>query len=241
MYASQPEVLSYWNRLIERHDLESGFKFNAEFIGSAWDEATQRHTIRIRDTHTGVEEVLGANVLVSAAGPLAAPRLPKVPGIETFQGDWFHNLQWNPDVELRGKRVAVIGNGSSGIQIVVSMTSEVNADEQPGVAEIPGVTLTHYVRSGGYFVPKREEPLVRSKELTISAAAVLRLGKVGIPLDPRLHPVQSLPPPLRAGLEVVSPHDGRERRPSGARDQAGRVPPRKGAGEVRSGVDAALP
>lgn len=123
VFASQPEVLAYWHSLIEKHGLEDSFRFNSEFVGSAWQEGAQRHAVRVRDTVTGTEHVLQANVLVSAAGPLAAPRLPKVPGVETFKGDWFHNLQWDPTVELKGKRIAVIGNGSSGIQLVVSSQS----------------------------------------------------------------------------------------------------------------------
>lgn len=120
VFASQPEVLAYWNGLIEKHKLEDCFRFNSEFLGSAWQEGLQRHAVRVRNPLTGSEQVLQANILVSAAGPLAAPRLPKIPGVETFKGDWFHNLQWNPAVELKGKRIAVIGNGSSGIQLIVS-------------------------------------------------------------------------------------------------------------------------
>lgn len=123
VFASQPEVLAYWQSLIEKHDLEDSFRFNSEFVGSAWDEVTQRHSVRVRNTLTGIEEVHSTNVLVSAAGPLAAPRLPKVPGVETFKGAYFHNLQWDPTVELKGRRIAVIGNGSSGIQLVVSVSS----------------------------------------------------------------------------------------------------------------------
>lgn len=60
-------------------------------------------------------------MLISANGPLAKPTLPNLAGIDSFRGKWFHNLRWDPTVELANKRVAVIGNGSSGIQLVVSM------------------------------------------------------------------------------------------------------------------------
>lgn len=120
VFASQPAVLAYWHSIIEKHGLAPCFRFHAEFVSSAWDAGAQRHAVRVRDPRTGTEEVLQAQVLVSAAGPLAAPRLPKIPGTETFKGESFHNLRWDPAVELRGKRIAVIGNGSSGIQLVVS-------------------------------------------------------------------------------------------------------------------------
>lgn len=120
MFASQPEVLAYWEALIAKHNLAGIFRYNAEFIGSVWDADEQHHAIRIRDTTTGAEEMIRANVLVSAAGPLRAPRLPNLPGSDSFDGPSFHNLRWDPSVELEGRRVAVIGNGSSGIQLVVS-------------------------------------------------------------------------------------------------------------------------
>jgi cation diffusion facilitator CzcD-associated flavoprotein CzcO len=85
-----------------------------------------------------------ADVVISANGPLSTPLLPKIPGIDSFQGISFHNLHWRNDVDFTNKKVAVIGSGSSGIQLV------------PGVAEIAGVQLVHYVRSGGYFFPKGE-------------------------------------------------------------------------------------
>jgi cation diffusion facilitator CzcD-associated flavoprotein CzcO len=96
----------------------------------------------VQNAVTGNKLKLEGEVLVSAAGPLAKPQLPDIPGVKSFAGPYFHNLRWDSDVKLEGKRVAVIGNGSSGIQLV------------PGVAALPGVTLTHYIRSGGYFVPK---------------------------------------------------------------------------------------
>lgn len=142
VYASQPEVLAYWEGLVDKHGLRDSFLFNSEYIGSEWNSDTQAHTVFVQNAVTGNKLKLEAEVLVSAAGPLAKPQLPDIPGVKSFAGPYFHNLRWDSDVKLEGKRVAVIGNGSSGIQLV------------PGVAALPGVTLTHYIRSGGYFVPK---------------------------------------------------------------------------------------
>ncbi|KAL1407865.1 hypothetical protein Q8F55_007301 [Vanrija albida] len=142
VYASQPEVLAYWEGLVDKHDLRDNFLFNSEYIGSEWNSDSQTHTVFVQNVQTGNKLKLEAEVLVSAAGPLAKPQFPNIPGVKSFAGPYFHNLRWDSDVKLEGKRVAVIGNGSSGIQLV------------PGVAALPGVTLTHYIRSGGYFVPK---------------------------------------------------------------------------------------
>lgn len=119
VYASQPEVLAYWEGLVDKYELRATFLFQNEFVGSDWDESTQAHTVHVRNTATGSKTKLHANVLISAAGPLAKPTFPKIPGIDDFQGPYFHNLRWDSSVELEGKRVAVIGNGSSGIQLIV--------------------------------------------------------------------------------------------------------------------------
>lgn len=97
--------------------------FNNEFIGSEWSDKTQFHTVHVRNSVTGSKLKLTANIIVSAAGPLVKPEFPKIPGVSDFQGPYFHNLRWDSDVKLEGKRVAVIGNGSSGIQLIVRILS----------------------------------------------------------------------------------------------------------------------
>ncbi|KAK4056613.1 CTD phosphatase Fcp1 [Microbotryomycetes sp. JL221] len=141
-YAKQSDILAFWRKLIIKHHLTDAFHYNSEFIGSTWSREQQNHAITLRDPRNNVEHQVIADILVSANGPLSTPQIPVLPGLETFKGEYFHNLRWNPHVDLQGKRVAVVGNGSSGVQLV------------PGVAEIPGIQLTHFIRSPGYFVPK---------------------------------------------------------------------------------------
>ncbi|ORY91546.1 hypothetical protein BCR35DRAFT_340447 [Leucosporidium creatinivorum] len=152
VYASQPEVLEYWKGLISKYELEGLFRFNTEWIGSTWSEEDQSHTLTLKRHPSGETYELIADVLISANGPLSTPLIPKLPGLSSFKGVYFHNLRWRSDVDLTNKRVAVVGNGSSGIQLV------------PGVAALPGVQLTHFIRSGGYFIPKKNteySPLVK--------------------------------------------------------------------------------
>ncbi|KAL8277870.1 hypothetical protein RQP46_009689 [Phenoliferia psychrophenolica] len=143
VYASQPEVLAYWESLIEKHGIRNQIQYNSKYIGSTWLEDEQAHAIIFESSGADKDrfEVI-ANVLISATGPLAKPVIPDIPGRELFKGASFHNLRWDSNVQLDGKRVAVLGNGSSGIQLV------------PGVAARPGVELIHFIRSGGYFLPK---------------------------------------------------------------------------------------
>lgn len=131
-----------------RSDLSDRFRFNTEYISSTWNSSTQTHELVLRSGSNGQDYTHTTDVLISANGPLSTPLLPKVPGLEKFQGIAFHNLYWrrNP-VDYTNKRVAIIGNGSSGIQLL------------PGVARTPGVELVQYIRSGGYYFPKNNVPI----------------------------------------------------------------------------------
>jgi cation diffusion facilitator CzcD-associated flavoprotein CzcO len=155
-------VLAYWESLVDKHDLRRDVILDTEYVGSEWISSEQHHAISFRRSDGSTFEY-SANVIISANGPLSKPTIPKLPGLENFEGVYFHNLHWDESVDLSNKRVAVIGNGSSGIQLVVSAKSDrwaalqlTEIIEQPGVADIPGVQLTHFIRSGGYFVPKGE-------------------------------------------------------------------------------------
>ncbi|KAI5479459.1 hypothetical protein MNV49_003603 [Pseudohyphozyma bogoriensis] len=144
-FAKRDDVWKYWQGLIDKYQLRNNFNFNTTFLGSRWSETSQTHTVRLQ-TDGGKPFEVVADFLISAAGPLSTPIIPKVEGLEIFTGNSFHNLRWDPKVELEGKRVAVVGNGSSGIQMV------------PGLAKLPGVTLVHFIRSGGYFQEKVDTP-----------------------------------------------------------------------------------
>jgi cation diffusion facilitator CzcD-associated flavoprotein CzcO len=92
------------------------------------------------------------DILISANGPLSTPLIPKIPGLNKFKGIAFHNLHWRRTQNKLGftfenKRIAVIGNGSSAIQLI------------PGLASTPGVELVQYIRSGGYYFPKNNTPI----------------------------------------------------------------------------------
>ena len=78
-----------------------------------WDDVTQEYEILSEDTVTGEQSRSTAHILISAIGVLETPRFPSIPGLERFKGEMFHSARWNPDVNLRGKRVGVVGNGAS--------------------------------------------------------------------------------------------------------------------------------
>ena len=131
-----------------RLELLDSFRVNTEYVSSVWNSSTQTHVLTLRSVSSGQTYTHTTDVLISANGPLSTPLIPKIPGLDRFQGIAFHNLHWrrNP-VDYTNKRVAIIGNGSSGIQLL------------PGIANIPGVQLVQYIRSGGYYFPKNNVPI----------------------------------------------------------------------------------
>ncbi|GAA5958421.1 hypothetical protein JCM21900_002189 [Sporobolomyces salmonicolor] len=140
-WAGRDEVLSYWNGIVDRHHLREHFVFNTEFVSSRWDSIEQQHTITFRRSSGDTFEIV-ADVLISATGALNKPIIPQLPGIDTFKGVQWHSSRWRNDIDLRGKKMLLIGNGSSGIQVV------------PHIVDIEGLQLTQFIRSPGYFRPK---------------------------------------------------------------------------------------
>jgi cation diffusion facilitator CzcD-associated flavoprotein CzcO len=86
--------------------------FGQEVVSAEWDEEAQRWAIETS------RESFTADVLISAAGALADPAIPEIPGIERFAGTTFHSARWDHDHDLSGRRVAVVGTGASAIQFV---------------------------------------------------------------------------------------------------------------------------
>jgi cation diffusion facilitator CzcD-associated flavoprotein CzcO len=83
-------------------------------LSAEWDNAEQMYHINIEDVLSGTISVTNAEVVVSAIGILEVPRYPPgLEGISDYKGESFHSARWNHDLDLRGKRVAVIGNGCS--------------------------------------------------------------------------------------------------------------------------------
>ena len=113
MYPGQQEIHAYLKRCVEKYTLASHIRLNTRFQEAIWDEsagvwnATAGDGMRIR-----------ARVLVSGMGALHVPRYPDLPGLERFKGPAFHSSNWDQNVDLAGKNVAVIGTGASSIQFV---------------------------------------------------------------------------------------------------------------------------
>jgi len=151
-WAPQDEILEYMDHCAEKYGILPHLRFGTEVVGARFDE--EAGVWRIRTAQGGGEgSELEAEVLVSGVGQLHRPLVPKIPGLDLFDGDLFHSAEWKHDVDLVGKRIGVVGNGASAIQFV---------PEIAGDAE----HLTVFQRSANWMVPRGDrEYTEREKEL----------------------------------------------------------------------------
>ncbi len=123
-FSTQPVLLDYFRGVADRYGLRKAIRFETTVLEMTWDEAKGLWRVRLRDKD-GREEVVEANAVVTAVGQLNRPRLPDVKGRDSFAGPSFHSAQWRHDVDLAGKRVAVIGTGASAFQFVPEIAPKV--------------------------------------------------------------------------------------------------------------------
>jgi 4-hydroxyacetophenone monooxygenase len=122
-FSTQDVLLDYFRRCADVFGLREHIRFNTEVLSATWSDTDRHWSIRVRND-AGQEETLAADALVSAVGQLNRPLMPDVPGIDTFAGPSFHSARWDHDVDLRAKRVAVIGTGASAVQFVPEIAAE---------------------------------------------------------------------------------------------------------------------
>jgi cyclohexanone monooxygenase len=140
-YLKQPQVLAYLQHVTDRFDLRRSVEFETGIAAAHYDEASARWFVTTDD---GLE--FTAQHLVAAVGPLAATNIPDIKGLETFAGETFHTSKWPEQVDLGGKRVGVVGTGSTGIQLITAIAGEVKH-------------LTVFQRTPQYSVPVGNGPV----------------------------------------------------------------------------------
>lgn len=123
-FAEQPELRAYFTGLIERYDLDRHIRWQTEVIAATWDDHDGSWTVTARSAD-GAISTLRARAVITAVGQLNRPYLPEFEGADTFGGPSFHSAAWDHDVELTGKRVALIGAGASGFQIAPAIADDV--------------------------------------------------------------------------------------------------------------------
>ncbi|BEK97596.1 flavin-containing monooxygenase [Nocardia seriolae] len=151
-FAAQPEILAYMRHVADRFDLKRHYRFGQRVTGARFDEAAAEWTL---STESGAE--FRSQFVVFATGCLSAPIKPNLPGIETFAGEELFTAQWpEQGVSFEGKRVGVIGTGSSGIQVSPIIAREAQA-------------LTVFQRSANFSVPVPNRPWTEQEQGEIRA------------------------------------------------------------------------
>jgi len=141
-YATQPEILDYANHFADRFDLRRDIQFNTRVQSAIYNERDGRW-----DVATDTGDRFSARYCVMATGCLSAARVPEFKGIENFKGDWYHTGHWpHEPVDFTGKRVAVIGTGSSAIQSIPLIAAQ-------------AAHLTVFQRTANFSVPAHNGPL----------------------------------------------------------------------------------
>jgi len=113
-FAGQPETLRYLNHVADKFDLRRDIQFRSRVAAAHYQDAARRWDITLEDGRS-----FAARFLITAVGPLSAPTMPAIPGVDSFKGHSFHTARWpHEPVSFAGKRIAVIGTGATGIQTI---------------------------------------------------------------------------------------------------------------------------
>lgn len=191
-WSGQAEIRAYMEECARRNGLLPHIRFGVRVEGARFDEAAGTWTVR---TASGEEIV--ADVLVSGVGQLHRPRLPEIPGLDTFAGPQFHSARWNHDVELTGKRVGVIGNAASAVQFIPEIAPRVGH-------------LTIFQRSANWIVPRGDRPYgPRERWLLTNVPGLARLYRFWLWLrgELLLYPVMRRRPwAVRLWLQTATRH-----------------------------------
>jgi cyclohexanone monooxygenase len=151
-YAAQPELLRYANHVADRFELRRDIRLNTRVAAAHFDEAARCWRVASADGGRWT-----ARFLVLATGPLSSPNLPEFEGIERFAGQVLHSAAWpKQPLDLRGRDVAVIGTGSSGVQLIPILAEQARS-------------LTVFQRTAAYVVPAHNSPLDLAWEARIKA------------------------------------------------------------------------
>jgi cation diffusion facilitator CzcD-associated flavoprotein CzcO/acetyl esterase/lipase len=171
-YATQPEILRYAQFVADKHDLRRDIRFNTRVESAEWNDDNKRWTIH---TDTGAE--VTAKFYVMATGCLSMPKVPDIEGVDRFQGEVYFTSTWPHDgVDFTGKRVAVIGTGSSGIQSIPIIASQASQ-------------LTVFQRTPNFSIPAYNGPITEDRlaEYRKDPAAYreeARHSGIGVPRTP---------------------------------------------------------
>ncbi|KAH8656264.1 hypothetical protein BGZ61DRAFT_372633 [Ilyonectria robusta] len=136
-YLQGPEILQYLRHVVQKYDLRKHFEFNTELLSAQWDDDERRWVVVL-----STNKVLRVKYLITALGLLSKTNFPQIRNLDKYEGELYHTARWPDNVDLKGKRVGVIGNGSTGVQLITA-TAKANEVKQ----------LLSFQRNPQYSVP----------------------------------------------------------------------------------------
>ena len=139
-FSGQEEIWAYMRKVADEQGLRKYIRFGVEVTGAAWDDTRKRWTV-----HTTEGDDYDARVVIAGVGGLHIPNVPEITGTESFAGPRFHSAEWDHDVDLRDKKVVVIGTGASAIQFIPIIAQETSH-------------LTVFQRTPPWVLPKKDKP-----------------------------------------------------------------------------------
>lgn len=141
-YPQQPEILRYLNYVANKFDLHKDISFNTRVVHAQYDRDNNEWTVQTEDGRT-----LRSHFLITAVGCLSSANVPDIKGRDSFAGQWFHTGSWpHEGVDFTGKRVGVVGTGSTGIQAIPVIAAQ-------------AAHLTVFQRTANYSLPAKNAPL----------------------------------------------------------------------------------
>jgi cyclohexanone monooxygenase len=180
-YGTQPEILRYINHVADRFDLRRDVQLNTRVVAAMFDPASNTWTVR-----TDQGDTVRAPFCIMATGNLSTPRVPDIKGLGRFQGQWCHSGLWPHDgVDFTGRRVGVIGTGSSGVQMIPLIAQQAKH-------------LHVFQRTANFSLPARNAPTDPEKESAHKAEyTARRLAAYETPFG-----IAGYPPPTKSALEA---------------------------------------
>ncbi|KAF4122227.1 putative flavoprotein CzcO associated with the cation diffusion facilitator CzcD [Geosmithia morbida] len=139
-YPKGAEIQQYYERVVAKYGLTDDFHLRHEVLKASWISESSQWEVEIKNLESGDVFIQRADFLVSSQGRISVPKFPDVPGLDTYKGRVVHTARWPNDFDYKNKRVAVIGNGASGQQLVPNIVKDVEH-------------IDHYVRSKTWVTP----------------------------------------------------------------------------------------
>ena len=152
-YSGQPENERYFNYVADKFDLKKHIRFNSHVESLQFNEDTQDWTVNIEDGYQA-----RGRFVITAVGILSANYVPNFEGIHDFEGPWCHTGKWPKEgMDLKGKKVGVIGTGASGVQLITEIAKEVGH-------------LTVFQRTANFCAPLRNRPITEEEQKEIKSS-----------------------------------------------------------------------